>query len=368
MDVIDLVDAASPTKDHAENFDKFDLFKVEDAEESIFWLVNVVDKASRFQVVSVLPNKSSAAVIQALEEVLLPWAGAPVQWIGDMGPEFVSEEFTAWTEAHGSALWHCAVEAPWQNGPAERAGQSFKWRFKKTVKKHDVIGLADVKAAAAAANYSGNEWVNETGYSPSQWVLGKRPRVGARDVTAEDLRPPAVEAGGASFARRLAMLKTCQLAQVRLSHSKSLRKAWLARARTAPASQELSAGDLCYFYREQKARPKGEKGKKLILRAWHGPAVVLGKEGQSKIYIGYRGNVTTATPEATRPASAFEHLSVDAWDEWQQRIDGGIDLSDEEEMPDISPKSDDEEEKQEERPAEETDPTAVQQPALHLLV
>ena len=41
----------------------------------------------------------------------------------------------------------------------------------------------------------------------------------------------------------------------------------------------------------------------------HGPGIVLGLEGISAVYIGYRGNVTKCAPEAVRSASVLEQLS-----------------------------------------------------------
>lgn len=39
----------------------------------------------------------------------------------DMGPGFVSDQFQELMDRHNVQLLHVAVEAPWQNGLAERA-------------------------------------------------------------------------------------------------------------------------------------------------------------------------------------------------------------------------------------------------------
>ena len=57
---------------------------------------------------------------------------------------------------------------------------------------------------------------------------------------------------------------------------------------------------------------KNLKGK-LQLNRWHGPAYVLGHEGSSGIYLGYRGNVTKCAPEAVRAATPVEQLSATGW-------------------------------------------------------
>ncbi len=47
-------------------------------------------------------------------------------------------------------------------------------------------------------------------------------------------------------------------------------------------------------------------------KRWHGPAIVLGGEGLSALYLGYRGRVTKRAPESVRLASATELMSYEA--------------------------------------------------------
>ena len=101
-----------------------------------------------------------------------------------------------------------------------------------------------------------------------------------------------------------------QEALFRLDTDRSLRKALLARARNVPDSMQLQPGDLAYFWRVTRAK----KGK-LLLKRWHGPAVVLGREGLSGIYLGYQGTCTKCAPESVRAVTPAEMLAFQDWDD-----------------------------------------------------
>ena len=108
--------------------------------------------------------------------------------------------------------------------------------------------------------------------------------------------------------RRLAFLASARLAQLRLDVDVQLRRAELARARSQPGSFRLGPGDVVYFYRETKV-----KNSKLLLKRWHGPATVIGIDGTSAVYVGYKGNTTKCAPEHVRCASPLEELVAGGW-------------------------------------------------------
>lgn len=70
-----------------------DLIQVNDSAGSAYWVFNIVDAASRFQVTSLIASKSSAVVKSTFDRVWNSWAGSPTCLVTDMGPEFVSSEF-----------------------------------------------------------------------------------------------------------------------------------------------------------------------------------------------------------------------------------------------------------------------------------
>eukprot|EP00969_Alexandrium_andersonii_P103389 4562224-Alexandrium_andersonii.AAC.1 len=50
-----------------------------------------------------------------------------------------------------------------------------------------------------------------------------------------------------------------------------------------------------------------------MLNQRHGPAMVIGHEGRSAVYLGYRGGATKCAPEAARRVSAMEQLTAEDW-------------------------------------------------------
>lgn len=66
----------------------------------------------------------------------------------------------------------------------------------------------------------------------------------------------------------------------------------------------FKAGDIVYFYREQKpASQRGAKKKKLLLRQWHGPAMIVAVEG---------GRVPTAAYVVSRQSDQVCSTALEA--------------------------------------------------------
>ena len=106
---------------------------------------------------------------------------------------------------------------------------------------------------------------------------------------------------------------------VRLHFSRGLRRAELARSRTSTIRDAPQPGDLCYFWRETKYNPKRQRGsyptrRKLQLRRWHGPAMLVALEGQSNCFLSHRGQLTKCGLGHVRKASALEQISSGAWE------------------------------------------------------
>jgi len=65
-----------------------------------------------------------------------------------------------------------ALEAPWQQGKVERAGDRWKEILHKTVREMQLQGLEDMLLASAIVSQVRNSFPRPNGYSPCQWVLG----------------------------------------------------------------------------------------------------------------------------------------------------------------------------------------------------
>ena len=134
----------------------------------------------------------------------------------------------------------------------------------------------------------------------------------------------AAHTGGPQFSSRVAMLETAKRALTKLHFSRRLREAELARARTEPEAVGYQVGDLVYFYRNSmRATRKDRKEKNakiLLLNRWHGPAMVCGREGNTAVYIGWRGGITKCPPENVRKASPMEAIAAESWAEALQKV------------------------------------------------
>ena len=114
---------------------------------------------------------------------------------------------------------------------------------------------------------------------------------------------------------------------VRLHYSRGIRRAELARSREPTIQRPIVAGDTVYFWRVQKVNRRGDsrlstssRRRRLELRRWHGPAIVLALERSSEasavtnVFLSFKGQVTKCALEHVRLASSLEQLSAGAWE------------------------------------------------------
>ena len=223
--------------------------------------------------------------------------------------------------------------APWQN-VAERAGGSLKAVLRATIHEAVAAGMDDMRTALASALEAVNNDVDGTGFSPSQMVLGRQPRV-LGEAGPSDLRTRLAAHSMAletpSFSRLVAMREVAKLAMVRLHYSRALRAASVARARDQVGWDGFTVGDVVYFFREQKPTSKKMKlvqRRRLELKKWHGPGVLLaieGKEMPNAAYVAYGGNVTKVAMEHLRHASSLERLVASDWDAIVEDVINAVD-------------------------------------------
>ena len=119
-----------------------DLFSIKDVKNTTFWAAHIVDSATRYSVARVLEAKTTAEVIKFFNEIWFSIFGAPAKVTTDMGPEYISEAFQNMMERRNVVLEHVAVEQPWANGLAERAGGKLKAMLRTVIHAESVIGHA----------------------------------------------------------------------------------------------------------------------------------------------------------------------------------------------------------------------------------
>ena len=293
-----------------------DIFECSDIMEQKFYVIHAIDWTSRFQMAEALETKDSDSIVRWFQERWMSIFGPPRVIVADQGREFISWSFQEMCDRHSILLHHIPVQAPWCNGVCERGGGILKGLLECCVKSKSVLGLEDFRVALQECILAYNSDVNELGVSPCQAAIGRQPRM-IGDVLgnfSQRLAEHGLIDGRPSLARQVALRETARLAMTRLHFSKGIRRAELARSRSSTMTQPLEPGDIVYFWRESKYNSKTSPSKKrLSLRRWHGPALLVALEGHNAGYVSFKGQLSKCAREHLRSASSMEQISADVW-------------------------------------------------------
>ena len=262
-----------------------DLLLAEDATGRVFPVCHITDAVSKYQMAGVIPDRSSQAVMNFLARSWVPLLGPPARLIADQGREFISEAFQSWCSARSILLWITAVQAPWQNSAAVR------WDPEGGRQDQVVIGAEQMADAVAEACAAYNTDANAEGVSPLQCVTGRQPRLHGSVLSnfGSRLAEHGLIDGEPTLASQVALRESARVAMVRLHFSQSIRRAELARSREPSLASVPQPGDTVYFWRQQRATRRGDprlssssRRRRLELKRWHGPAILLALEGHSE--------------------------------------------------------------------------------------
>ena len=300
-----------------------DIFEVFDLQERRYYVVHAVDFVSRLQMAELVDQKSSDMVARFLSTRWLPVLGAPRTLVADQGREFVSHVFEEYCSGHSIYLHHTAVQAPWQNGIAERGGSILKGIIKALVKAHSVSARDDMDVCIQEAVAAYNSDMTDAGVTPNQAAFGRQPRL--HGDTLGDFGRRLSERGliesKPSLARQVAIRESARIAMLRMHFSKGLRRAETARSRTSTIEHNLQPGQIVYFYRQTRYNNKTSGSKKrLSLRRWHGPALLIALEGHTNGFVSYRGQLTKCALEHLRAASTMEQVATSVWEDAIQEV------------------------------------------------
>ena len=181
-----------------------------------------------------------------------------------------------------------------------------------------MFGFDDMHVALGEAVYACNADINESGASPFQAAVGRQPRM-VGDVLGgiqNRLAEHGLVSSKPSLARQTAMPETAKVSMCRLHFSRGLRKAELARSRSTTIEEAPAPGTVCYFYRPLRYNRKGAGSrKKLTLKRWHGPALLVALEGHASAFLSYKGQLTKCALEHVRVASTMEQIAAETWRE-----------------------------------------------------
>ncbi|CAE8585764.1 unnamed protein product [Polarella glacialis] len=287
-----------------------DLLMLADWNKQPRTFLNILDMASRYQVVVPVASKEPKVVFSAFLRAWLIPLGIPQLVLSDRGGEF-NREFSEQLELMGSRVVTTAALSPTQNAPCERAGGFFKLHGRAVIDELTLSFDDDVQVEwlCACLNWARNSRVNETGFSPSQWVLGAGIRL-PHNLWSDHLTLHSRLQEDPTFQHRLAIQAAAERSLAGLRFSRAISKAFLARARTQtePAETNFQVGDSVFYWRGIGRRHA--KHSAWAFR-WLGPAIVIGREANN-LWLARRGTTVKCAARHLRHALPEEQVPWDS--------------------------------------------------------
>ena len=261
--------------------------------------LNIVDYASSYQMVIPLFQKENPELIRkTFLERWVCWAGMPEEIVVDPSKPNVGQALTEPLELSGATVHITAADARWQLGKVEVHGGWFQKVLSKVIVDRVPANQEQWQECVTAAHCK-NELIQMYGFTPSQYVFGRNPRI-AEHLMDEPLKviPATAPLYEQSIARQVATPHAARLAVMELQDSRSLRLALAARPRVVP---DFTPGTYVAYWRSQK----WNHGTLDQQGAWHGPAIVLGKVGRNLVVI-HKRSILRCAPEQLRLSTSDE--------------------------------------------------------------
>ena len=296
-----------------------------DSQDQKYYMLNILDLATGFNIGIALENKSGAEVTEAFKTYWLSWAGPPGKVVADQGREGYGH-FTEMARELGTHFNMVPVEAPWQNGMVERHGSVLGDIITATIQNTSPTGYKQMKDVCLHASMAKNRRPGKSGYSPRTAVFGVEERLIASGLNhyLEEPDDAAIHAAATDtvYKKSMEIRKAAMCSIIELDHSEK----WAAAIKypsRAEVPQLFLPGNQVFFF---KAAPGKKGGKKIkgkpnkgrsarsVPDRWYGPAVVIGNEwdqNQKKesVWIRYAGRCSLVAYEHLRHATLEEALT-----------------------------------------------------------
>ena len=268
-----------------------------------FHMYHIVDWSTSFQTACCAPDQSSSALIQYMIQMWFSWAGAPQEMLVDPGTVYNSEEFSQFAQAHNIKVTTTSVEAPFQNGKAERHGSILKTMLSKYEAEHPINSYAELNEALWWCVQAKNACSLRRGYAPEVLVLGKHTRVPGA-ISSDELLPAHLlaeseTAHGVSFRKQLACREAARRAFHQADNDAALRRSILRRSR--PGQSPYAPGEWVMVWRQGKGDYPGY---------WSGPQKVVVHENSQTIWTTVSSKLFRSAPEHVRPVTASEAKQI----------------------------------------------------------
>eukprot|EP00435_Cladocopium_sp_Y103_P033679 s671_g8.t1 len=297
--------AAPPKQVHVNQVVGIDAVYLPDYRGKTRMALNIVDWASRFQMMIPLSGHSPGAARRAY----LQWVrlfGPPENLYTDLGREFLGA-FELGAEHDSTFIDPSALEMPTQRGITERAGRHFKEVLSRTMMQIGCSNHEEWTNVVDIVNMTCNRLMNKSGYSPIQRVLGYSPRVPGGLLTggANDL---------ATMSRCGGDLQMQRAQEIRLAAAKAFHEADSEQALKNALHgghrqrRDFEVGQLVYFWRKGTDGPKKNRP-----GFWRGPCRVILTSPPNVVWVNFRGFIVKAAPEHLRLASEEERFTLTDW-------------------------------------------------------
>jgi len=210
-----------------------DLFNLADLRGNNQMFLNAVDKASGYQLVAPVDNKRPDIILHAFMQLWVIPLGVPHNILSDNGGEF-DAEFSEELESMGARILRSASYAPTQNATCERRGGAWKAHARALMDEHSITfdDPKRISLLCASINHAVNTMVEDHGYAPAQWVLGKNLRLPYSLLSQSGQLAAQTRLGAdPTFAERVMLLAAARRSVAALSANVGIARAFAARSR-----------------------------------------------------------------------------------------------------------------------------------------
>ena len=222
-------------------------------------LLHMIDYVTRHSFSCVIRSKKPEVIIEKMFMHLISPFGTVGEFFTDNGGEFANADFLNMCEALNIKVRVTAGESPWSNGLVERHNLIISEMLDSIMEDNNI----NIHIALAWALNAKNSLSNCHGFSPYQLSIGSNPKL---PCAFSDL-PPALthKATSKIIKQNLDALHRAREAFIRAENSERIRRAARINIRHANVNT-YTTGDTVYYKRNDN-------------RKWHGPGVVIGRDG-----------------------------------------------------------------------------------------
>ena len=220
--------------------------------EYIFYLI---DAFTRYQVATVINQKTPDQVINAIFEKWIQYFGIPDKVLSDNGGEFSNAEMQEVSNRINLKLFTTGAQSPWQNGICERNHAHTDNILQSVLRDYPQLSL---KSALTWACTAKNSLTTIHGYSPFQLVFGRNIRL--PNILNDPPPTYEIKTMSKALADNLAAIHATREAHMKAESCEKLKRALKSKVRTF--DHTYHHGDYVYYKRDRQ-------------EGWEGPARVV---------------------------------------------------------------------------------------------